>query len=934
MKTRLVSLLALVLCMGIAIPSFAQTLKGTVYDAKTDETLVGVNISYKDKNGKVKTALSDENGYYEMPIADGSWMIIFTYMGYETIANPVVIAKGQTETLNIYMNQQTNLLDAVVVSVGRYEQKVSEVTVSMEVMKPDDIVKQNATDLSVAINTLPGVDVTDKQPSIRGGSGWTYGVGSRTQVLVDGMSVLAPGVGEVNWNIVPMENVAQVEVIKGASSVLYGSSALNGLINVRTARPSIEPQTNINAYLGVYGDPQNKDYVWWGEEFWKEGKFNVTPLLRRNVLYGIRQPIYNGIDFSHTRRIGDVDVSVGMDLFTNEGYRVDNYNQRVRIGGNITYHVPNKPGMSFGLNANFLSNDYSGFFIWRSADEPYVQSPMTNMSRQGNAFYIDPFFNYYDTDREMSHKVKARFYHKSDGITSHSTSKTATQIFDQMNFDMEKLPELMNLVQNPDLLINDLMQFVPDLLNNNADGLANYFKVNIGDKYFPGATSPDYVDLLSFVMGRMPFPQNQSEAVSWLLHINEPKDRSTPPDNTTSYFLDYQFNKKYNTAQFTAGLTFDHLYNQSTVSGLHESDNIAAYFQYDQKFFEKLNVSAGMRLEYYRVDSLYREAEMNVLGLNVPFTPVFRFGLNYELTPYTFLRASFGQGYRYPSITEKFVFKDIGGIAAYPNKDLKPESGYNAEIGLKQGYKIGNFMGYLDVAGFYTRYNDMIEFQFGLFNSETFDYMNSLWDVIAMVTAGDMPGLGTRFANVSRAQIYGVDASVMGIWKINPTMQMSYNVGYTFIEPIDMDWEEKAQHQSTDPLDFKEKSNDSKYLKYRQKHSFKAVMDFEWNRFTIGTNMCYKSKTLAVDYFLVDERPKDHMDIMDAVRSIIFPGLHNYWEDHNTGYFAMDARVGVEISKKIKMWFIVNNLLNTEYTLRPMDVSQPRTFVFQVNAKI
>ncbi len=131
----------------------------------------------------------------------------------------------------------------------------------------------------------------------------------------------------------------------------------------------------------------------------------------------------------------------------------------------------------------------------------------------------------------------------------------------------------------------------------------------------------------------------------------------------------------------------------------------------------------------------------------------------------------------------------------------------------------------------------------------------------------------------------------------------------------------------------KEKSNDSKYLKYRQKHSLKAVLDLQWNRLTLGTNLTYKSKTLAVDYFMVDERQKSEEDVMDIVRSVIFPGLHDYWMKHNTGYFAMDARLGIKISKGIQCWLMMNNLLNTEYSLRPMDVSPPRTLIFQVNAK-
>ncbi len=921
----------LLIFLFFTVCAFSQTVEGYVKDAATDEVLTGTSVYYKDK-GDMVAVLTDVKGYYKINVPDGGTILYYSYLGYEPETHPLVVRKGQTLQLDMYLKVQTELMKEVVVSAGRFDQKLSEITVSMEVLKADQIAKQNATDLSVVLNTLPGVDVTDKQPSIRGGSGWTYGVGSRSLVLVDGMSILTPAVGEINWNLIPMENVEQVEVLKGASSVLYGSSALNGLINVRTSRPGLTPKTRLNMFQGTYMDPKNESYVWWDKNFWQEGKFPVVPLFRRNLLSGIRNPIYTGVDVSHTRRIGDFDVSAGLDLYTDEGYRQDNFNQRVRIGGNLTYHDPNVEGLSYGLNANILSNKYSGFFIWRSANEPYMQSPMSNMGREGNMFYVDPFLNYFNSEKNTVHRLKGRYFYKSDQIVSNPTDKSLADILGNMGYDYTKTSELAGIIQDPQSI---LPAFTPYLNPLDISGLVKGVE-SLGKYYFPKATAPDIVDLMSFITNRMPIPDDPTEMISWINNAVDPAPKTSPADHTYSAYLDYQFSKKWNDIQFTTGTTYEHTANQSAVTGDHASDNIALFFQYDQKLFDKLNVSAGMRLEYYRVDSLYKEAETDIFGLDMPFKPVFRAGLNYELAEYTFLRASFGQGYRYPSITEKFVYKDIGGVAAYPNKDLKPESGFNAELGIKQGYKVGNFMGYLDVAGFYTYYKDMIEFQFGAFNTTTFDYIDNIGEMVGDILVGQIPGLGTRFANVSRAKIYGLDMSVMGMWKISPSTQMTYNVGYTYIEPIDADWKETQEDEAAHPDKIKEKSNDSKYLKYRQKHTVKGVFDFQWNRLTVGTNLTYKSKTLAVDYFMVDERttqPSFSDEVMDVVRSIIFPGLHDYWEAHNTGYFAMDGRIGVEVTKKIQFWVMMNNLWNKEYTLRPMDVSAPRTLILQMNAK-
>lgn len=150
-------------------------------------------------------------------------MLSFSYVGYDTETRSV---NSLTKVLNVPLLTHNEILDDVVVTAGRFEQRSTDVTVSMEVLKPQALRSQAPTDLSSTLQTLPGVEIIDKQPSIRGGGGWTYSVGSRCQVLMDGMSILNPKTGEINWNNVPLENVGQVEVIKGASSVLYGSSAL------------------------------------------------------------------------------------------------------------------------------------------------------------------------------------------------------------------------------------------------------------------------------------------------------------------------------------------------------------------------------------------------------------------------------------------------------------------------------------------------------------------------------------------------------------------------------------------------------------------------------------------------------------------------------------------------------------------------------------
>ena len=146
----------------------------------------------------------------------------------------------------------------------------------------------------------------------------------------------------------------------------------------------------------------------------------------------------------------------------------------------------------------------------------------------------------------------------------------------------------------------------------------------------------------------------------------------------------------------------------------------------------------------------------------------------------------------------------------------------------------------------------------------------------------------------------------------------------------------RTRSKHNDPLRAKEKSNDSKYLKYRQKHTVKGVVDFEWKRLNLGLNVTWKSKMLAVDYLMVDEREKDQPDVMEYIRQFLYGNiggetLNSYWKEKNTDYCVVDLRAGVKITKDILFQFSVNNLFNKEYCTRPMLVCAPRTYVMQLN---
>ena len=908
-------LYTIVLIILLAQTALAERLTGIVIDGFTREPLIGVTILNKDDGTGTVT---DMDGRFAIDLKQLPAHVQFSYVGYQTDTRVIRTIPAKYEVL---LQANNEVLDEVVVTAGRFEQKMTDVTVSIEVLKPEAIRQQAPTDLSSTLQTLPGVEIVDKQPSIRGGGGWTYSVGSRCQVLMDGMTILNPKTGEINWNNVPLENVAQVEVVKGAASVLYGSSALNGVINVRTQRPGLEPQTKVSGYVGIYDNYKNYKYT------------------------GARLPLYYGAEASHSRRVGDFDISAAISGFKDEGYREQSFNDRVRLGGNLTYHAPMEDGkyLNVGANMNYVANQYGDFFIWRSPKEPIRTSPLSNMGRKEHNFNIDPFLNYDDTERGISHKVRARFYMTSDNLVKPSQTMSTEDLlkWGVSSFDLDKVKGYY-----------DTYQAYVDGGKTTEDALILTFQdvaIPVMNEDWLGAVK-EGVNLVQNGLGYTGTIAELQDAAAYALNLlasNEP----TRPELTFNGYVDYQFAKSWDCGvRLTTGVNWNHLTNTANVTGTHQTDNVAAYLQYDHRIADRLSLSAGVRLEYYRMDTSYAEANIQIGKWLCPVRPVLRAGLNWEIYKAGFLRASFGQGYRNPSITEKFARKDIGGIGVYPNHNIRPERGFNAELGYKQLYKFGPVSGVLDVAGFYTEYHDMIEYQFGLFRNSDFTMINSMDDAIAeaklmidnlkqtksLSDAGI--GIGAQFVNVGHARIYGVEVSTQGKVDIKKNMGLQYAIGYTFIEPEDLDNENRIALEKTytDPLQMKNKSNDSKYLKYRNKHSFKASIDYNYKWFSIGTNLSYRSKILAVDYLMVDEREKAEKDLMDYARLFIFgyedgESLHSYWMNHNTGVFTMDLRASARIKEKVEIQLMINNLLNTEHSYRPMALAAPRTFVCRLN---
>jgi iron complex outermembrane receptor protein len=343
-----------------------------------------------------------------------------------------------------------------------------------------------------------------------------------------------------------------------------------------------------------------------------------------------------------------------------------------------------------------------------------------------------------------------------------------------------------------------------------------------------------------------------------------------------------------------------------------------------EKKFGKLHLTGGVRGEYFQQNELEPDS-YTYLGKDsstqIPIRPIFRAGANYELFKYTHLRASFGQAFRYPSVAERFASTSIGALNIFPNNNLQPEKGWSAEVGVKQGFKIKNFKGFIDVSGFINEYDNMMEFTFGYFKPDSIPV--NIFDPSAPGYPANW--FGFRAENAEKARITGVELSINGTGNIGP-IEVTTIMGYTYMNPISLNTDSTYVYGENGNGGFSDTT--SNMLKYRFRHLAKGDIQLKYKKVMLGFSGRYNSFMENIDGTF-----ENGINIPFVGNTPVLPGIKEYRAENDEGDLVFDARIGYQVNEIFMVNFIVNNVFNREYMTRPGDIQAPRQFVLRIQAK-
>lgn len=700
---------------------------------------------YQNKTILTRT---DNKGNYTLSASTNIY-IEFKHPGFVTFGS-----NSEVLPAVLYLAVLSQGLDQVVVSAGKREQKLAEVTVSIDVLKPQQLIENNnSIKLDAVMDNIPGVNIVNGQANIRGGSGFSYGAGSRVLLLVDGLPMISADANDIKWDAVPLENIERVEVIKGAASALYGSGALNGVINIKTADASATPITKFQIFNGIYDNPKNIAQKPWTGNHWN-----------------------SGLSFFHSQKYKQIEFTLGAYYLNDQGYRLTENFINKRVNGSLKFRPQKLKGLQMGVSTTIFQSDFGNFLYWKNADSALWPAEGSNSQYKNNRYTVDPYITYI-SKKGWKQSLLGRIY-------------------------------------------------VTD--NNN---LTNKGQNALG----------------------------------------------------TLFYFEYQWQKtlKIRNARtvFTAGLVSNQQRVKSVgIYGEHRGQNKGLYIQADTRW-RNTNLSMGVRREWNQADHLPQE------GL-----PVYRVGVSQKLFKATYIRASYGTGYRYPAIAERFTNTSAGAVNVFPNPSIKAETGKSWEIGLKQAVKIKSWIGYFDLAAYSTTYSQMIDFTFGYYPPR--------------ISPFNPQYLGFKPVNVVNAKISGFEVSTAGSGAIKK-VNLDVLCGYTYMDPKYIG----LNKDSTDKI------VNGDVLKYRFKHTWKMNLDAKYKKFSVGLSFRFNS----------------HMLKIDTVFYLFIPGIKEYREKNNQGYSIVDLRFAYQYRERSKISFVVKNLFNKEYIYMAGNMGSPRAFTLQYN---
>ena len=327
---------------------------------------------------------ADAEGRY---LAKSDWRYEISYLGYE---KKIYVVSSKDSQQVVRMKRSSQMLDQAVVTGNRTGERLLDAISPLDVMPSSVMTHRTTPDLSQLMNRMPGVQVVDGQISIRGGAGYAFGAGSRVALLLNGIPMLQPDAGTISWKDLPIELLERTEIVKNSATVLYGSAALNGVVQMKTWPTNLDSsRSEILLASRAVGGSSDPDKQW----------------------YDAPRMSYWG-HIAHSEMKGKFQWQGSVRLEQEENHLRDFEKQRARLSYLARYRP--KSGLEYGVHSLLNRSSSSSFLYWRDAQAgAYIGDSSSLLRNDILRWQIDPYFKRTYSDGRQ-HYVQARIFHSEN----------------------------------------------------------------------------------------------------------------------------------------------------------------------------------------------------------------------------------------------------------------------------------------------------------------------------------------------------------------------------------------------------------------------------------------------------------------------------------------------------------------------------------------
>jgi len=250
MQLKNVFLIGLIFLFTQSLSAQTARLLGHVKEKGSGAELCGASVYIE---GSTHGCASNSKGDYQIKnLKIGQYTLVVSFSGYKTAHKAISLKEGEN-IINFDLEETPNALGEVVITGTGTHYKLDDVPVQTEIITKKDIEEISGRNLEEIISNISSS--FDYTSSSMGTNIKLNGLGKDyVLVLLNGKRLTGGVGGYTDLNRIDFDNIKQVEIIKGASSTLYGSDAIAGVINIITKKSKQKFELNSNTRIGAHGE--------------------------------------------------------------------------------------------------------------------------------------------------------------------------------------------------------------------------------------------------------------------------------------------------------------------------------------------------------------------------------------------------------------------------------------------------------------------------------------------------------------------------------------------------------------------------------------------------------------------------------------------------------------------------------------------------------